>query len=61
MSRVTLENCSGKSARRVWTRKDEDFIADFFLVSKRTLDEFEYRIFGFIFYWGLTGVYVAAA
>ena len=52
MSRVTLENCSGKSARRVWTRKDEDFIADFFLVSKRTLDDFEYRIFRFHFLLG---------
>ena len=52
MSRVTLENCSGKGARRVWTRKDEDFIADFYLVSKRTLNEFEYRIFRFHFLLG---------
>jgi hypothetical protein len=52
MSRVTLENCSGKDGRRVWSRKDEDYIADFCLVSKRTLNEEEYRIFRFHFLLG---------
>lgn len=52
MSRVTLENCSGKDGRRVWARKDEDYIADFCLVSKRALDEEEYRIFRFHFLLG---------
>jgi len=52
MSRVTLENCSGKEGRRVWSRKDEDYIADFCLISKRTLNESEYRIFRFHFLLG---------
>jgi len=52
MSKVTLENCSGKDGRRVWSRKHEDFIADFCLVSKRALDETEYRIFRFHFLLG---------
>jgi hypothetical protein len=52
MSKVTLENCSGKDGRRVWTRKDEDYVADFCLVSKRALDEEEYRIFKFHFLLG---------
>jgi hypothetical protein len=52
MSKVTLENCSGKDGRRVWSRKHEDYIADFCLVSKRALDEEEYRIFRFHFLLG---------
>ncbi|MCU1260819.1 MAG: hypothetical protein JWO80_3704 [Bryobacterales bacterium] len=52
MSKVTLENCSGKDGRRVWARKDEDYIADFCIVSKRALDEEEYRIFRFHFLLG---------
>ena len=30
-----------------WGRKDEEYIADFCLISKRVLDEEEYRIFKF--------------
>jgi hypothetical protein len=52
MSKVTLENCAGPNGRRVWARKDEDYIADFCLVSKRSLDEFEYKIFRFHFLLG---------
>jgi hypothetical protein len=52
MSHATLENCSGKDGRRVWSRKDEDYIADFCLVSKRTLNEEEYRIFKYHFLLG---------
>jgi hypothetical protein len=52
MSKVTLENCSGKDGRRVWTRKDEDYVADFCLVSKRALDPEEYKIFKFHFLLG---------
>ena len=52
MSRVTLENCSGPGGRRVWSRKDEDFIADFCLVSRRELNDFEHRIFRFHFLLG---------
>lgn len=52
MSKVTLENCSGSSGRRVWARKDEDYVADFCLVSKRTLNDEEYRVFKFHFLLG---------
>ena len=52
ISRVTLENCSGRDGKRVWARKDEDFIADFCLVSRRTLNDYEYRIFRFHFLLG---------
>ncbi|MDQ6678057.1 MAG: hypothetical protein M3Z09_12250 [Acidobacteriota bacterium] len=52
MSKVTLVNCSGKDGKRIWARKDEDYIADFCLVSKRSLTEFEYRIFRFHFLLG---------
>jgi hypothetical protein len=52
LSKVTLENCSGKDGHRVWSRKDEDYIADFCLVSKRSLNAEEYRIFRFHFLLG---------
>ncbi len=52
VSKVTLENCSGKEGRRIWARKDEDYIADFSLVSRRALDDEEYRIFRFHFLLG---------
>ncbi len=45
ISKVTLEHCSGKDGRRVWARKDEDYIADFCLVSKRALTPEEYKLF----------------
>ena len=52
ISKVTLEHCSGRDGKRVWTRKEEDYIADFCLVSKRTLNEQEYQIFRFHFLLG---------
>jgi len=36
----------------MYSRKREDFIADFCLVSRRALDDFEYRIFRFHFLLG---------
>ena len=45
MSRVTLDPLPGKDRRGAWGRKDEEFAADFCLVSKRTLTEPENRIF----------------
>ncbi len=42
----------GKRARKTWGRKDEEYIADFCLVSKRFLDDFEYKIFRFHFLLG---------
>ena len=51
-SKVTLEFVPGRERRLHWGRKDEEYIADFCLVSRRTLDDFEYRIFKFHFLLG---------
>jgi hypothetical protein len=45
MSKVTLTLCAGKDRKLTWVRKDEDYVADFCLVSRRTLTEFEHRVF----------------
>ncbi|HMF76626.1 MAG TPA: hypothetical protein VK604_13280 [Bryobacteraceae bacterium] len=45
MSRVSLEANPGRQRKTVWGLKDEEFIADFCLVSRRTLSEREYLIF----------------
>jgi hypothetical protein len=47
MSTVRLEQVGGRDRRMIWGRKDEEYVADFCLVSRRTLDEEEYRIFKF--------------
>lgn len=53
MSRVSLEFYrGGKDCRYTYARKTEDYLADFCLVSRRALDEFEYRIFRFHFLLG---------
>jgi len=52
MSRVTLDPLPGKDRRGAWGRKDEEYMADFCLVSKRTLTEFEYPIFRYHFLLG---------
>ena len=45
MSRVSLERSSGAQGRSMWGRKDEEYVADFLLVTKRSLSESEYKIF----------------
>jgi hypothetical protein len=52
MSHVRLEIIGGQERRQVWGRKDEEYIADFTLVAKRYLDEFEYKLFRFHFLLG---------
>jgi hypothetical protein len=53
MTRVSLEHTgSGGGRRYMWSRKDEEYIADFTLVSKRTLTDAEYRLFKFHFLLG---------
>ncbi|MBI3680119.1 MAG: hypothetical protein HY235_06950 [Acidobacteria bacterium] len=53
LSRATLEyGTGGKDRRYLWSRKDEEYIADFFLVSKRTLSEPEWQVFRFHFLLG---------
>jgi hypothetical protein len=44
-SRISVEHGPGRSARYVWGWKDEEFVADFCLISRRSLPDFEYRIF----------------
>ncbi|MCX6621800.1 MAG: hypothetical protein NTY38_12140 [Acidobacteria bacterium] len=46
-SQATLEYTAGCDRRFSWGRKDEEYVADFMLVSKRTLTASEYRIFSF--------------
>ena len=45
MSRVSFEHFGGKERRMMWARKDEEYAADFHLVSRRVLDPFHYQIF----------------
>jgi hypothetical protein len=45
MSRVTLEPHAGRNRPSGWGRKDEEYIADFTLVSKRLLTPEEHDIF----------------
>lgn len=44
-STVTLEFCQGKEGYRTYSRKREEYMADFCLVSQRLLDPAENRIF----------------
>ena len=52
LSKVTLEPDCGHRRPSTWGRKDEEYIADFTLIARRTLDEFEYRLFRFHFLLG---------
>lgn len=45
-SRVWFEhNPTGRSSRGMWSRKEEEYLADFELVSRRHLDPMHYQIF----------------
>jgi hypothetical protein len=52
LSRATLEFTGGREKRFTWGRKDEDYVADFCLVSRRHLSDEEYRVFKFHFLLG---------
>ncbi|MEK7403814.1 MAG: hypothetical protein AAB225_01780 [Acidobacteriota bacterium] len=52
LSRVSLEFVPGPDRRLTWGFKDEEYMADFILVSRRTLDEFEYKVFKYHFLLG---------
>jgi hypothetical protein len=52
MSKTSLHFTQGKERRQAWGRKDEEYAADFVLVSRRTLTPEEYRIFNFHFLLG---------
>jgi hypothetical protein len=51
-SMVSLEFCQGRDGGRTYSRKLEEYMADFCLVAKRTLDEDEHRTFRFYFLLG---------
>src|SRR4051794_25086343 len=52
ISRVSLESNPGRQRKSVWGLKNEEFMADFCLVSRRTLDEFQYKVFKYHFLLG---------
>jgi hypothetical protein len=52
VSRVTLQAIHGADHKSTWSRKDEEYIADFCLVSRRNLNEMEYRVFKYHFLLG---------
>lgn len=49
---VTLDFRPGNEGRRSYSRKREEFLADFCIISHRALDDEEYRIFRFHFLLG---------
>ena len=52
-SQVSFERASGGRTNRVtWSRKEEEYMADFTLVSRRVLDVWHYRLFRFHFLLG---------
>ena len=52
LSRVSLEPDLGRQRPGTWGRKDEEYIADFCLLARRTLDEDEHRLFRYHFLLG---------
>jgi hypothetical protein len=52
LSRVSLEPHAGRSRPSTWGRKDEEYIADFTLISRRVLDDFEQKLFRYHFLLG---------
>ncbi len=52
ISRVSLESNPGRQRKSVWGMKNEEYMADFCLISRRTLTESEYKLFKFHFLLG---------
>lgn len=52
ISHVSLEGIPGRKQKAVYSRKDEEYIADLCLVSKRVLNESDYQVFKFHFLLG---------
>jgi hypothetical protein len=52
MTRVTISLVRGRERHFNWSRKDEEYLADFILVARRTLDDLEYRLFKYHFLLG---------
>ncbi len=47
LCRVTLEYGPRGGGRITWARKDEEYIADFYLVTRRTLSAAEWKVFSY--------------
>jgi hypothetical protein len=47
ISRVSLEANPGRQRKSVWGMKNEEYMADFCLISRRTLSDYEYTLFKF--------------
>jgi hypothetical protein len=52
ISRVSLEANPGRQRKQTWGMKNEEYMADFCLVSRRILDDAQYQIFRFHFLLG---------
>jgi hypothetical protein len=52
ISRVSLESNPGRQRKNVWGMKNEEFMADFILVSRRSLNDYEYTLFKYHFLLG---------
>ena len=52
ISRVSLESNPGRHRKSVWGLKNEEYMADFILVARRTLEEYEYKVFKYHFLLG---------
>ena len=48
----SLEHTASAHNKMSWARKHEEYVADFLIVTKRTLNESEYRIFNYHFLLG---------
>jgi hypothetical protein len=51
-TRASLEASPKTGRRAMWGRKDEEYVADFLLVTRRTLNEAEYQLFSWHFLLG---------
>lgn len=49
---VTLERTSGQLRRNFYGRRKEEYLADFYLIARRTLDESEFDVFKYHFLYG---------
>jgi hypothetical protein len=47
ITRVHLEQVNGRDRRHTWGMKVEEYMADFCLIARRSLDDYEYKIFKF--------------
>lgn len=52
MTQARIQIVGARERRQVWGRRDEEYIADFCLVSRRYLDDNEYRLFRYHFLLG---------